>query len=86
MGLDTVEIVMDFEKEFEIEISDDAAGKMMTLRDVRDFVLMEYQRLGRPANPDEIFHRIRTVTANFTTIKPEKIGLDARFIDDLGLD
>jgi len=86
LGLDTVEIVMDFEKEFEIEISDDAATEMMTLRDVRDFVLAEYQRLGRPADPEEIFHRIRAVTTKFTTIKPEKIGLDTRFIDDLGLD
>ena len=86
MGLDTVEIVMDFEKMFEIEISDDAAAKMVTLRDVREFVLAEYQRLGRPADPDEIFERIRAVTVNFTTIKPEKIGLDTRFIDDLGLD
>ena len=86
MGMDTVEIVVDFEKEFKIEISDDAAVKMVTLRDVREFVLAEYQRLGRPVDPDEIFQRIRAVTANFTTVKLEKIGLDTRFIDDLGLD
>lgn len=51
MGLDTVEIVMDFEKMFEIEFSDEAAAKMATLRDVREFVLTEYQRLGRPQIP-----------------------------------
>jgi acyl carrier protein len=77
---------MDFEKMFEIEIPDDAAAKMVTLRDVREFVLGEYQRLGRPTDPGEIFERIRAVTVNFTTIKPDKIGLDTRFIDDLGLD
>ena len=86
MGLDTVEIVMDFEKEFGIEISYDAAGKIVTLGDVRELVLAEYKRLGRSADPDDILQRIRTVAANYTAINPKKIGPDTRFIDDLGLD
>ena len=37
-SLDTVELVMAFEEEFEIEIPDDAAEKIQTLQDAIDFI------------------------------------------------
>ncbi|MDA0998160.1 MAG: acyl carrier protein [Proteobacteria bacterium] len=37
-SLDTVELVMAFEEEFEIEIPDDAAEKIQTLKDAIDFI------------------------------------------------
>jgi len=86
VGLDSVELVMDFEKEFDIEISDAAANAMTMPRDVRDFVLAEYIRLGRQADPEDVFRRIQSVTARIVALKPDKIGLDSHFIDDLGLD
>ena len=86
MGLDSVELVMDFEKEFHLEISDAAAVTMTTPRHVRDFVLAEYAREGRHADPEDVFRRIQSVTARIVALKPDKIGLDSHFIDDLGLD
>lgn len=86
MGLDSVELTMDFEKAFGIEIPDQKATYMMTPRDVRDFVVAEYARLGRPADQDAIFETIRDLTVAITNAKPEKVSLDSRFVDDLGLD
>lgn len=64
MGLDTVELVMDFEKAFSIEIPNEIAEKMVTPRDVLDFVVKEHERLGRPVDRDAIFARIQAMTAD----------------------
>ena len=37
-SLDRVELVMAFEEEFEIEIPDDAAEKIQTIKDAIDFI------------------------------------------------
>lgn len=37
-SLDTVELVMAFEEEFDIEIPDDAAEKILTVKDAIDFI------------------------------------------------
>jgi len=37
-SLDTVELVMAFEEEFGIEIPDDAAEKILTVKDAQDFI------------------------------------------------
>jgi len=37
-SLDTVELVMAFEEEFEVEIPDDAAEKILTVKDAIDFL------------------------------------------------
>ena len=37
-SLDTVELVIAFEEEFEIEIPDDAAEKIQTIKDAIDFI------------------------------------------------
>jgi acyl carrier protein len=37
-SLDTVELVMAFEEEFEIEIPDDAAEKIVTVKDAVSFI------------------------------------------------
>lgn len=40
-SLDTVELVMAFEEEFSIEIPDDAAEKILTIKDAVDFIKSE---------------------------------------------
>ncbi|WP_445678666.1 acyl carrier protein [Radicibacter daui] len=37
-SLDTVELVMAFEEEFGVEISDDAAEKILTVKDAIDYI------------------------------------------------
>ena len=40
-SLDTVELVMAFEEEFKVEIPDDAAEKILTVKDAIDFIKMK---------------------------------------------
>ena len=42
-SLDTVELIMAFEEEFEIEIPDDAAEKIKTVRDAVDYIEKQVQ-------------------------------------------
>jgi len=78
--------VMDFEKAFSIEIPNEIAEKMVTPRDVLDFVVKEHERLGRPVDRDAIFARIQALTADLAGREPEDIGLDTKFVEDLKLD
>jgi hypothetical protein len=55
MGLDTVELVMSFEEEFEIDIPNEAAEKLVTVGDVVDYVSAELVRKGGKVNPSDIF-------------------------------
>ena len=87
MGLDTVEIVMDFENAFGIEISNEAAEKLKTPRDVREFVMNIYADRGVQADSDTVFEEIRRITSRYVSVKDQdRITLDSRFTDDLGLD
>jgi acyl carrier protein len=86
MGLDTVELLLAFEEEFDIEFSDEVAGELTTVRDVRDFLVSEHQRLGRAADPQDIFVRIAKVTHRLVGGAPERITLDAAFVEDLRMD
>ena len=86
MGLDTVELVMAFEEEFEIEIPNEAAEVMVTVGDVVNFVASELANLGRRADRQEIFERIRRITVEHLNVKPEQVLLTTSFVEDLGAD
>jgi acyl carrier protein len=85
MGLDTVELVMAFEEEFDLEIPDKAAEKMVTVGDVVAFIFAEFGRLGRAADRDDIFDRVRRLTSEASNVDPSQIHLDTSFVGDLGL-
>jgi len=48
-SLDTVELVMEFEEEFEISIPDDAAEKIQTVGHAMDFIDRELKSKGQPS-------------------------------------
>lgn len=86
MGLDSVELVLAVEEEFELDIPDAAAEMMMTVGDMHAFLIAELKRLGRESNPAEIFEQLRAIIVRQLRIKPEKVVLSARFGKDLHLD
>lgn len=43
-SLDTVELIMEFEKTFDITIPDDAAEKIATVKDAVDFISQSLQK------------------------------------------
>ncbi len=89
MGLDTVELVMSVEEEFDIDIPPEAAEKITTVGDLRDFVVASLERKGGApggACPDSVLQRIRQIFEKGHGIGPERVVPAARIIADLGLD
>ena len=85
MGLDLVELVMSVEEEFGIDIPDSLAEKISTVGDLADIVASELARSGQRADPDRIFERIRTHTAEWAVVSLEQVTRESRFVQDLGL-
>jgi acyl carrier protein len=76
MGLDTVELVMAFEEAFGIEIADDAAESIVTVRDAIDFI---YARLdhaeSRVCPTQRAFHRLRRRIQDVADVERSRISL-----------
>lgn len=60
MGLDSVELVIAIEEAFGIDIPDEDAQRIVTARDVIDYVYPRIQhRQGKPCPTQSAFHRLR---------------------------
>ena len=89
MGLDTVELLMTVEAEFEIEISDQEAEKIITVGQLYDCVMDKLKHGDTPwsgRHPDAVWQRLRAMIAEVTAIKMDHVVRSARFVDDLRMD
>ncbi len=90
MGLDTVVLLIAVEEEFEIEIRDEDAEKMLTVGDVYHFVLKTLRargRIGFDARAEPlIWERVRALFVENLGVSPNAVTMDARIIDDLHAD
>ena len=86
MGLDSVELVMAIEEDFQIEIPNEAVGKIASVRHMRDLVVAELRRLGREADPDVVFARLRGIIIEQLGVRSSQVVLDAEFVRDLRAD
>ena len=88
--MDTVEIVMAIEKEFEIEIPDKVAAKLITVGMVSDYVcaaLKARNSLGGPSlDENEILETVIKITSGVLGIEPNLINRNSNFVYDLGAD
>jgi acyl carrier protein len=87
MGLDTVELVMAVEEEFDLEIPDATAEKIFTVGDLHTFVVAELQRRGRTdIDSARVYEQLRELVCSQLGVKPELVVPGARFVKDLGAD
>ena len=86
MGLDSVELVMNTEEHFGIQIPDHIAEKLFTVRSLHNFVVSELQRVGKPRDADLVFAELRELICDQLGIKPERVVPEARFVQDLRID
>jgi len=80
MGLDTVEL------EFELEIPDAAAEKMIPVGDMQAFLVGELRGLGRGRDPVQVFEGMRAIIVRQLGVSPEAVVPNARFVKDLHAD
>ena len=64
MGLDSVELVLAIEEDFQIEISNEVTARVLSVRHMRDLIVDELRRVGREANPDAVFSRLRGISSS----------------------
>ena len=86
MGLDSVELVMNTEEHFGIEIPDSVAETLLTVGDLHGFIVAELVRIGREQNPESVFIELRQLICEQFAIKAERVVADARIVKDLGID
>ena len=89
MGLDTVEIILWAEKEFDIAITDAEAGEVSTVGDfsllIYNLMLAKYG-LKNTTNENIIYNKIKALLVKQYLIKESQISRDAKFIQDLRLE
>ncbi len=90
MGLDSVELVMVIEEEFNIEIPDDIAAKLDTAGKLYEYVLENYNivqfETKRKDYETEVWDKVKMVIIYQLGAKPEQVKKETNFVYDLGMD
>ncbi len=86
MGLDSVELVMAFEDEFELTIPNDVAAMLMSIGDVVSWVTAQRAWLGRPLPRDEVFDVVCRLTCEQCGTTRDRLTGNTCFVADLGID
>lgn len=84
MGIDIVELVMEAEEEFEIQIPDQIAAGVATAGELSDLIR---QRLAERGLPDlDPWPRVQSLLSEQLGVPIENITPDSHFVRDLGCD
>ena len=86
MGLDSVDLVMEFEEAFEITIPDADAEKLHTVGDVTNYVTARLAAEGRPRDRDFVYAMVCVVTCDQCGVTLDQLTEQTSFIEDLGID
>ncbi len=86
MGLDSVELVMEFEAEFEIDIPDEVAATMVSIGTVTDWVHRHLATLGRARPRLEVLERVCVITCAQCGVARAVLTEATEFVRDLGID
>ena len=86
MGLDTVELVMAIEEEFEMQISDGEAERLLTVGNIHERVIQTLTERGQPVESEQIWERVKAVVARQLGVSPDAVTRSARIVEDLKTD
>lgn len=85
MGLDSVELVMEIEDCFEIDLSGAAAATGVTIGDLADLVHAQLAAEGRPREREAVLAMVMVITCDQLGTTLDGLTEQTRFIEDLGL-
>ena len=89
MGLDIVEMIMDVEAEFGVEVPDRDAGRLRTVGDwywyLRERLDLQGTHHGVDASTDPIWERLLGILQKTTGLPREHFRAEAELIRDLGM-
>ncbi len=85
MGLDIVEIVVDIEKEFGVEIPNSEAPHLLRLEDMKKFIVHEIRKRGDKTLAIDIWRRLQAIVVE-RGFRAEEVTPETHLVDDLGLD
>ena len=87
MGLDSVELLLHAEEEFDIRIPDEIAEQIRTVRQFHKSVLqISKEQNNSVLNSEETMEKLVEIVAEQLGVKREDVTPDARFIEDLSMD
>jgi hypothetical protein len=86
MGLDSVEILLEVEERFGVQISDDVALKCVTVADLQAVVVDLLVQQGRTRSSelqDEVFKGLVEISVEQMGINPAKVRPESRWVGDI---
>lgn len=86
MGLDTVELVMAVEEEFDLKISDADAARLSSVGGMQDYVMQTLRQRGTPVDEQEVWKRLKALIVFQLGVRPDEVKREAEFVRDLKAD
>ena len=86
MGLDTVELIMAFEEQFDIVIPDNEAENLITPRQTSELIESKLNRGGRSRPRSEIDELVRAIIFDQLSVDESIYHPDAEYVRDFGAD
>jgi acyl carrier protein len=86
MGLDTVELAIAVEEEFDIKISDADAAKLGILGDLHNYVVEALRQKNETPDEEQVWQRIKKVVIDQLGVRPEEVTRSAHIVKDLHAD
>jgi hypothetical protein len=86
MGLDTVELVMFVEDEFQITIPNDVAPTLGRLGDLSAYVVLALRQRSDAVDPGAVWDRLKQLVIREFAIPERIVTPEAHIAYDLGLD
>jgi hypothetical protein len=83
MGLDTVELVMAIENEFDIQIADSDASNLAVLGDMHDYIVRALQHRDNAPDERQVWERLSAVVVAQLGVRPDEVTRRAHVVYDL---